>query len=101
MTLPLPFLLALGVLGLMIGSFLNVCISRLPAGESIVSPRSRCPRCQTSIAAYDNIPVVSDLLLRGRCRKCGLEISPLYPSVEIATAVAFVGFFLGCLFKHF
>jgi len=90
MTLPPLLLIALGVFGLMIGSFLNVCISRLPAGESIVTPRSRCPRCQTPIAAYDNIPVVSYLLLRGRCRKCGVEISALYPSVEIATAIAFV-----------
>jgi leader peptidase (prepilin peptidase) / N-methyltransferase len=88
--LPLPFLIALGVFGLMVGSFLNVCISRLPAGESIVTPRSRCPRCGTPIAAYDNIPVVSYLVLRGRCRKCGAEISALYPSVEIVTAVAFM-----------
>jgi len=81
----------LGVLGLMIGSFLNVCISRIPAGESVVTPRSRCPRCKTLIAWYDNIPVVSYVILRGRCRKCGLGISPIYPAVEIVTALAFIG----------
>jgi len=81
----------LGVLGLMIGSFLNVCISRIPAGESVVTPRSRCPRCKTLIAWYDNIPVVSYLILRGRCRTCGLGISPIYPAVEIVTALAFIG----------
>jgi leader peptidase (prepilin peptidase)/N-methyltransferase len=85
------FLVFLGVIGLMVGSFLNVCISRIPAGESIVSPRSRCPRCRTPIAGYDNIPVVSYLILGGRCRRCGLAISPLYPAVELATAAAFVG----------
>ena len=81
----------LSLFGLMVGSFLNVCISRIPAGESVVSPRSRCPRCKTPIAGYDNIPVFSYLLLRGRCRKCGLAISALYPSVEVATALAFAG----------
>jgi leader peptidase (prepilin peptidase)/N-methyltransferase len=85
------FLVLVGVVGLMVGSFLNVCISRIPAGESIVSPRSRCPRCKKPIAAYDNIPVVSYLLLGGRCRSCGLAISPLYPAVEAVTAAAFVG----------
>jgi leader peptidase (prepilin peptidase)/N-methyltransferase len=81
----------LTILGLMVGSFLNVCISRIPAGESVVTPRSRCPNCKTPIAGYDNIPVLSYLLLRGRCRKCGLAISAFYPSVEIATALAFAG----------
>lgn len=81
----------LGVLGLMIGSFLNVCIARIPAGESVVTPRSRCPRCKTLIAWYDNIPVLSYVILRGRCRKCGLGISPIYPAVELVTALAFVG----------
>jgi leader peptidase (prepilin peptidase)/N-methyltransferase len=75
----------------MIGSFLNVCISRIPAGESVVTPRSRCPRCKTLIAWYDNIPVVSYVILRGRCRTCGLGISPIYPAVEIVTALAFIG----------
>ena len=81
----------LGVFGLMVGSFLNVCISRIPAGESVVSPRSRCPRCRTPIAGYDNIPVISYVILRGRCRTCGLAISPLYPAVELVTAAAFIG----------
>lgn len=84
-------LVVLGVLGLMVGSFLNVCIARIPAGESVVSPRSRCPRCRTPIAGYDNIPVLSYLILRGRCRRCGLGISPLYPAIEATTALAFVG----------
>ena len=87
-----PALLVLiGVFGLMVGSFLNVCISRIPAGQSVVSPRSRCPRCKKPIASYDNIPVFSYLLLRGKCRNCGLAISPVYPAVEIVTALAFLG----------
>jgi leader peptidase (prepilin peptidase)/N-methyltransferase len=72
--------------GLAVGSFLNVCIARLPRHESIVTPRSYCPRCERPIRWYDNIPLVSYLLLRGRCRDCGGEISPLYPAVEIITA---------------
>ena len=88
--LPLPFLIFLGVFGLMIGSFLNVCISRLPAGQSIVTPRSKCPKCQTPIAAFDNIPVLSYMILGGRCRKCRSPISALYPAVELATGIAFV-----------
>lgn len=79
-----------GVFGLMIGSFLNVCIARIPAGESIVSPGSRCPRCRTPIAWYDNIPVVSYVLLGGRCRSCRVPISLRYPFVEVTTAVLFV-----------
>ena len=73
------------VLGLMVGSFLNVCIVRLPANQSVVRPRSRCPRCEKPIAWYDNIPVFSWLLLRGKCRGCGLPISPMYPAVELLT----------------
>lgn len=69
--------------GLVIGSFLNVCIHRLPAGQSIVHPRSSCPGCGHLIRAYDNIPVLSYLLLRGRCRDCGTRISPRYPLVEL------------------
>jgi len=84
-------LVFVGVLGLMVGSFLNVCIARIPAGESVVTPRSRCPRCRTPIAGYDNIPVLSYFILRGRCRKCGLAISAIYPTVEAVTALAFVG----------
>jgi leader peptidase (prepilin peptidase)/N-methyltransferase len=83
-------LLLAGVLGLMIGSFLNVCIGRIPAGESVVSPGSRCPSCRTPIAWYDNVPVVSYVLLGGRCRKCRRPISLRYPVVELVTAGAFV-----------
>jgi len=71
------------VFGLVLGSFLNVVISRLPAGGSIVSPRSRCPACGTPIRWYDNIPVLSFLLLRGRCRRCAVRIPWRYPLVEL------------------
>ena len=71
------------VFGAVIGSFLNVCICRLPAGESIVHPRSRCPGCKTPIRSADNIPIISYLLLRGRCRSCGRAISARYPLVEL------------------
>ena len=74
----------------MIGSFLNVCIGRIPAGESVVSPGSRCPSCRTPIAWYDNVPVVSYVLLGGRCRKCRRPISLRYPVVELVTDGAFV-----------
>jgi leader peptidase (prepilin peptidase)/N-methyltransferase len=77
------------VLGLVVGSFLNVVIARVPAGESIVRPGSRCPHCGTPIAPRDNVPVLSWLLLRGRARCCGTRISPLYPLVEAGTALAF------------
>jgi leader peptidase (prepilin peptidase)/N-methyltransferase len=68
-------LFVLALFGLMIGSFLNVCIGRLPAGQSIVSPPSRCPRCGAGIAWYDNVPVVSYLRLGGKCRQCRAPIS--------------------------
>jgi leader peptidase (prepilin peptidase) / N-methyltransferase len=76
--------------GIVIGSFLNVCISRIPEGISIVSPGSRCPRCKAPIKPYDNIPVLGWLLLRGKCRNCHLSISPMYPVVEFLTGVLFV-----------
>ena len=79
-----------GVYGLLFGSFANVVIHRVPRGESIVRPRSACPSCATPIAARDNVPLLSWLLLRGRCRQCGEGISPRYPAVEVATAVLFV-----------
>lgn len=81
-------LLAFGV-GLLLGSFLNVCISRLPYGESVVGPRSYCPGCLEPIAWYDNVPLVSWLVLRAKCRKCGGRISWRYPAVELATALWF------------
>ena len=73
--------------GLAFGSFLNVCIHRLPKGESIVKPRSRCPHCGKPVAAWDNIPLLSYLVLRGRCRNCQKSISPLYPFVELLTGL--------------
>src|SRR3954471_4288776 len=77
------------VLGLLVGSFLNVVIARVPAGESIVRPGSRCPRCGAPIASRDNVPVVSWLLLRGRARCCGAPIGRRYPLVELVTAASF------------
>ncbi len=87
MTAVLPLLAFL--FGLLIGSFLNVVIHRVPRGESVVSPGSRCPGCGSEIAAYDNIPVVSWLVLRGRCRHCGEPISWRYPAVELLTGAVF------------
>ena len=75
------------LMGLMIGSFLNVCIYRLPLGKSIVWPASACPGCGRELAWYENIPVLSYAVLRGRCRSCGVRISPLYPAVELATGL--------------
>ena len=83
-------LLVIGVLGLMVGSFLNVCIGRLPAGISIVTPPSRCPSCGTTLAWRDNVPVLSWIWLGGKCRTCRVPISPRYPIVELSTAVVFV-----------
>jgi leader peptidase (prepilin peptidase)/N-methyltransferase len=74
------------LLGLIFGSFLNVCIGRLPGHESIVRPRSRCPRCGAAIAAHDNIPVLSYLLLRGKCRSCRRPIAWRYLAVELVLA---------------
>ncbi len=75
--------------GLVIGSFLNVCIRRIPLGLSIVLPASRCPRCRTPIRPYDNIPVLSWVLLGGRCRACRAPISGVYPAVELLTGLLF------------
>jgi leader peptidase (prepilin peptidase)/N-methyltransferase len=79
-----------GVLGLVVGSFLNVVIWRVPRHESVVAPRSKCPSCDVAIAPVDNIPVVSWLALRGKCRHCGERISARYPLVELGTAALFV-----------
>ncbi len=80
-----------GVFGALFGSFLNVVAYRLPRRESIVKPRSRCPSCGTQIRPYDNVPVLSWLLLRGRCRDCGVRISTRYPLVEATTALLCAG----------
>ena len=82
------------VLGLVIGSFLNVCILRIPEDLSIVAPGSRCPRCQTPIRWYDNVPVLGWLWLRAKCRICSLPISPMYPLVELASGLLFVACYL-------
>jgi len=78
------------ILGLAFGSFLNVCIYRLPRGLSVVTPRSACPDCKQPIAMYDNIPVVSWLILRGRCRHCKVPISPRYWMIELLTGLLFL-----------
>jgi leader peptidase (prepilin peptidase)/N-methyltransferase len=77
------------MLGLIIGSFLNVVVARLPHDQSVIKPRSRCPGCGSAIAWYDNIPVLSYLLLRGRCRGCKKSISVRYPVIELLTATLF------------
>ena len=82
------------ILGVVVGSFLNVCIHRLPREESVVRPRSRCPRCGSGIRAYDNIPVLSWLILRGRCRNCGERISAIYPFVELLNGTLALFLFL-------
>jgi leader peptidase (prepilin peptidase)/N-methyltransferase len=86
----LPLLLAAGLFGLVVGSFLNVCIHRIPRGLSVVHPPSRCGACGRTLRWYHNIPVVSWLVLRGRCGFCGARVSVQYPIVELVTAVAFV-----------
>jgi leader peptidase (prepilin peptidase)/N-methyltransferase len=80
--------------GLMVGSFLNVCILRIPREESIVLPPSHCPTCGASIEPYDNIPVVSWLVLRGRCRNCKTPISLQYPAIELLTGLLFLACYL-------
>lgn len=80
--------------GLCVGSFLNVCIHRMPLHESVVTPRSRCPGCRKTIAWYDNLPVLSFLILRAQCRACGQPISWRYPAVELLTGAAWLAAFL-------
>jgi leader peptidase (prepilin peptidase)/N-methyltransferase len=95
MFLPWPILafLGLGILliGTVVGSFLNVCIYRIPWQKSVIWPSSRCPHCCSAIAARDNIPIVSWLALRGECRGCGARISPRYPLVEALVGLLFLG----------
>lgn len=93
-----PFPLALifvSTIGALIGSFLNVVIHRVPRDESIIFPNSRCPSCGTAIRPYDNVPILSYLVLRGRCRNCGVSISARYPAIEALTALLF-----GLVFLH-
>lgn len=87
------------VFGLIMGSFLNVCILRIPRNESIVWPGSHCSRCGGTIVWYDNIPLVSYFLLKGRCRSCSGEISPRYPLVEALTGLMFGVFFYSLVLK--
>jgi leader peptidase (prepilin peptidase) / N-methyltransferase len=82
------------LLGITVGSFLNVCILRIPEEISIVTPRSHCPRCGTPIKPYDNVPVLAWLWLRGKCRACGAPISVMYSVIELATGLLFVAAFL-------
>jgi len=93
------------ILGAVVGSFLNVCIYRIPSGSSIALPASHCPACGDPIKFYDNIPIISYLILRGKCRHCNERISPIYPAVELLTAIMSVllfrryGLSLGYLFS--
>jgi len=80
--------------GLVIGSFLNVCITRIPEDVSIILPGSRCPKCGTAIKVYDNVPVFAWIWLGGKCRACGTPISVMYPLVELATGLLFAAAFL-------
>src|SRR3954452_19950620 len=82
------------IFGLLTGSFLNVCICRMPSGESVVAPPSHCPSCSYKIRWYDNIPLISYLILRGKCRGCGCRISAQYPLVELLNAVLTLALFL-------
>lgn len=87
-------LIILGVIGLILGSFLNVVIYRLPRKESLILPGSHCPKCQNSIQAWNNVPLLSFLLLRGKCNHCGHSISFRYPLVEALTALTLIGLYL-------
>jgi leader peptidase (prepilin peptidase) / N-methyltransferase len=86
--------IAVFLFGLVIGSFLNVCILRIPADKSIVLPASSCTKCGNAIAAYDNIPVLSWIFLGGKCRNCKTKISAMYPAVELLTGILFLGCYL-------
>src|ERR1700722_11114529 len=86
---PVLFRFSAFLFGLLMGSFLNVCISRLPKHESVVKPRSRCPECGATIRWYDNVPILSWVFLRARCRECKAAISWRYPLVELLTGIWF------------
>ncbi len=88
------FIVLFFILGAVTGSFCNVCVARWPHGQSVIKPRSRCPKCLKPIAWYDNIPLISWFVLRARCRHCGQPISFVYPLVELITALLFVAVFL-------
>jgi leader peptidase (prepilin peptidase)/N-methyltransferase len=90
-TMTLAFVFAFGAI---IGSFLNVCIARIPDGRSIVRPPSHCPKCQSFLAWYDNVPILSYLVLAGRCRTCRVRISAIYPAVEVLTGALALALFL-------
>ena len=96
MTAPDPILegTLVTLLGLVLGSFMNVCIYRLPRGLSPVRPRSGCPSCGHMLAWFENVPVVSYLVLRGRCRRCGTSISLIYPAIELVTGAVFLAGYL-------
>ena len=79
------------LLGAAVGSFVNVCVARMPAGGSVLRPRSRCPSCRATIRWRDNLPILSWIFLRARCRGCGVRISLRYPAIELATALAWAG----------
>jgi len=91
MTLLTTLVVLTGVFGMLIGSFVNVVVHRVPAGVSVVTPASRCPDCDTPIAPVDNVPVASWVVLKGRCRHCRTPISAVYPLVELGTGAAFAG----------
>jgi leader peptidase (prepilin peptidase)/N-methyltransferase len=94
MTAPMLAPVVVTLLGLLVGSFLNVCIYRLPRGESVVWPGSRCPACRRALAWFENVPVVGWLALGGRCRTCRARIPAHYPLVEAVTGVLFLAAFL-------
>ena len=100
MTAETVMILAAGVFGLVLGSFLNVCIVRLPANQSVVRPRSRCPRCGKGIAWYDNLPVIGWIKLGGKCRYCREPISARYPIVEAITGGIFVFYYVMFFIAH-
>lgn len=94
MTSPLMYSISIFIFGAIAGSFLNVCIYRVPRGESLVLPASHCPQCGAAVRAYDNIPILSYLILGGNCRACKARISPKYPAVEFISALLTLFLFL-------